>query len=107
MQIKVYVISAPRGNVVVEAVNVENALRLFRTSPIGETNEPERIVLLSTQPVVRGNVPTTWDQARQKAVEAAWEASGGNKKLTAEILQVGERTVYRWIDKYMLDEEQV
>jgi DNA-binding NtrC family response regulator len=46
----------------------------------------------------------TMEEMERAAIEAALEAVGGNRRKAARILGIGERTLYRKISKFGLDE---
>ena len=45
----------------------------------------------------------TLEEIEQEAIRATLEMTGGNRKHAAELLQIGERTLYRKIDKYEIE----
>jgi len=47
----------------------------------------------------------TMDEMEERAIRAALESVNGNRRKAAELLGIGERTLYRKISKYGLDEE--
>ena len=47
----------------------------------------------------------TLEEQEVEIVKAALERTGGNRKRAAEDLGISERTLYRWITKYNLEEE--
>ncbi len=46
----------------------------------------------------------TMEDLEREAIRAALEAVGGNRRKAAELLEIGERTLYRKIKKFELDE---
>jgi two-component system response regulator HydG len=45
----------------------------------------------------------TMDDMEREAIRAALESVGGNRRKAAELLGIGERTLYRKISRYGLD----
>ena len=58
--------------------------------------EPVKESSLVTEPV-RDSVPTTLEEAEKETIEAVLRRNNGNKKLTAEQLNISQRTLYRKI----------
>ena len=46
----------------------------------------------------------TMEDLEREAIRAALESVGGNRRRASELLQIGERTLYRKIKKFGLDE---
>lgn len=46
----------------------------------------------------------TMEDLEREAIRAALESVGGNRRKASELLEIGERTLYRKIKKFGLDE---
>ena len=63
----------------------------------------EEIVDISDKPILPTDHPISLEQAEKDAVEAALKRNKGNKKLTAEQLNISQRTLYRKIHELGID----
>lgn len=96
-----------------ELTDLEKEIEELKGKKEGDINEREPIqTLIKYQPAedqavvetaVATEVPTTLEQAEKEAVAAALKRNKGNKKLTAEQLNISQRTLYRKIHELGLD----
>ncbi|MEM7261607.1 MAG: sigma-54 dependent transcriptional regulator, partial [Planctomycetota bacterium] len=84
---------------------VENMV-IFRTNPIlGVQDIPRHIHAVEEPAPTNGALPvgTTIQEMERVLIAATLEATGGNRKETAKMLGIGERTLYRKIKEYELN----
>lgn len=96
-----------------ELTDLEKEIEELKGKKEGDINEREPIqTLIKYQPAedqavvetaFATEVPTTLEQAEKEAVAAALKRNKGNKKLTAEQLNISQRTLYRKIHELGLD----
>ncbi|MFH1277655.1 MAG: sigma-54 dependent transcriptional regulator [Candidatus Eisenbacteria bacterium] len=65
--------------------------------------DPEAEVLVPEEPSPEAGEGRTAADFEREAIRRALEESGGNRRRAAEILEIGERTLYRKLKKYGLD----
>ena len=96
-----------RGRItgVVALVNVlEPGLLKFLRSRIEHTLHLESVIARAPADEAAATVvdPVAGLCPEQEAIQETLNMTGGNRKAAAELLQIGERTLYRKIEKYDL-----
>ena len=78
----------------------------------GAEEEVEEAVFAEAHPLEHGDDVVifrpgmTMDEMEKQAIIAALASVNGNRRKAAELLGIGERTLYRKISKYELEEEE-
>ena len=94
--------SFPHPHTVLDDVHLEEVFPQPADFPVAESQAPSE--LPPDERVVVYRPGMTMDELEEKAIRAVLEDVGGNRRKAAERLGIGERTLYRKIKKYGLDE---
>jgi DNA-binding NtrC family response regulator len=85
----------------------ENAYGAVQAEAAGEGGQTGETGQEAPRPANDGSVVfrpgMTMDELEREAIRSALQAVGGNRRRAAEMLDIGERTLYRKISKYGLD----
>ena len=82
---------------ITDAVDAIDATGAEVVSQTGEGREPEAADMIAIRPGM------TMEEIEREAIIAVLRQSGGNRRKAAEMLGIGERTIYRKIRKYGIE----
>ena len=83
----------------VPAPGVQYGDRRISVGAIAPRNAPPPPNVVTIEPGMK------WEDIERKVIEAALKETRGNRRRAAEMLGIGERTLYRKIKEYQVPEE--